>query len=133
MGYSSLYEKELEFSIKNGELSAIKNYDNSRSHRSVYSDNDTLKQFVYSRINWSSLPDFEGKKVRVLLSFCPNENGIIEQIKVEHCDDVRFEAEAIRVIKLIPAWDVFYRHGKHEKSKHNIIVIFSDELKRAFQ
>ena len=52
-GYDSFYETELILTFEKGELVDQKEYDNSKSHKSVYRENkDSLQRFIYSNINW---------------------------------------------------------------------------------
>jgi hypothetical protein len=132
MGYESLYEKELEFQFKNGELIETKTYDNSKSRQSTYSkDPEKLKEFIYSHINWTILPRSK-EPVRVFVQFSANENGIVDSTKIMKRSNVLFDAEAERVVKTIPEWDVYYRHEKLERIKWTIPIIFSEENRKKY-
>jgi len=128
MGYQSLYEKELELQLINGKLIGTKIYDNSKSRQSIYSqDFEKLKEFIYSNIKWTNLPSLDDKVIKVYVQFSANENGIVDSASVVRGYDTIFDQEAIRVVKAIPEWDVFYRHEKLERRIWTIPIIFSNE------
>jgi len=133
MGYESLYEKELEMEFSNGKLTGTITYDNSKSRQSEYSQNsEKLKEFVYSHIKWESLPKSDNKSIKVIVQFSANEKGLVDSVKVMRGYDNHFNNEAIRVIKSIPDWDIYYRHGKHERIDWAFPVIFSDENRNKY-
>jgi hypothetical protein len=133
-GYASSYEKELELQFKKGKLISIKTYDNSKTKQSVYSqDSKKLLEWIENSIEWSNLPDFDyGYQIRVVLRFSANENGIIDNVDVIKGYEERFEKEAVRVVKSIPEWDIYYRHGKHERKYWNIPISFSELKKKKY-
>lgn len=133
MGYESLYEQELEFKVKNGLVSNARIYDNSKSKLSIYrKDEKKLKDFIYSNIKWDNLASFEGKEIRVVAQFSANKKGNVDKVKIIRKADPVLEKEVIRVIKLIPEWDVFYKHGKHIRVNWNYSIIFSEENRQKY-
>jgi hypothetical protein len=46
--------------------------------------------------------------------------------------DIKFDQEAVRVVKSIPEWDVFYRHEKLERRNWNLPIIFSNENRKKY-
>jgi hypothetical protein len=134
MGYGSLYEKEVELQFKKGELVGTKIYDNSKSRKSVYSqDLEKLAAHIYSNINWSALPSFENKIIKIYAQFSGNESGIIDTVEIVKSYSKIFDEEAIRVIKTIPDWDIFYRHGEFERSKFTVPIVFSNENRKKYE
>ncbi len=133
MGYDSFYESELEFEFAKGQLIETKTYDNSKSRLSIYSKNEEkLKEFIYSNINWTDLPKTD-KLVKVIISFAANEKGFVDDVKVMRGYDSIYDKEAVRVVKAIPEWDVFFRRGKLEKAYWTLPVIFSAENKEKYK
>jgi len=133
MGYESLYEKELELDFSNGKLIGTKTYDNSKTRQSEFSQNpEKLKKFVYANIKWESLPKIDNKTIKVFLQFSANENGIIDSVKVIRGYDSIFDNEAIRVMKTIPDWDIYYRHGELQRMSWAISVVFNEENKKEY-
>ncbi len=134
MGYESLYEQELEFLIKKGFVINTKSYDNSKSKQSIYGkDENKLREFIYSNIKWDNLPKFEGKGIRVFAQFSANKKGVVDKVKIMRKADPILEKEVIRVIKLIPEWDVFYKHGKHVRVSWNYPVVFNEENRQKYK
>jgi len=134
MGYESIYEKELALKIKKGVLIGTKLYDNSKSKQSIYgNDGDKLREFIYSNINWDNIPKLEGKGIRVIVRFSANEKGIVDKAKIFIKTNPLLENEAIRVIKLIPEWDIFYRHGKHLRVTWTYPILFNEANREQYK
>ena len=132
MGYGSLYEKELELQFEKGKLIGSKTYDNSKSKQSDYSqDSEILLDFIYSNINWDKLPK-NNKTIKVYIQFSSNENGIIDSAIVMRGYSKIYDQEALRVVKSIPEWDIYYRRGVHERRGWNIPIIFSAEKRTKY-
>ena len=132
MGYGSLYEKEVVYEIENGKLKGTTIYDNTNSRKSIYSQDKTLKSFIYSNIMWETLPKTD-KTVKVFIQFSANEQGIVDSVKVMKGFDETYDNEALRVVKSIPEWDVFYRRGQHERRPWVLPIFFSEENRRKYQ
>lgn len=133
MGYESLYERELEFQFKNGQLIGTKTYDNSKSRQSVYSqDSQKLQEFLYSNINWTSLPKSK-EPIKVFVQFSANENGVVDSVKIMRGHSTEFDKEAERVIRTIPEWDVYYRHEKLERRNWIIPIVFSEDNRTKYK
>ncbi len=132
MGYESLYEKEVVYEIENGQLKGTTTFDNTKSRKSIYSQDTTLLTFIYSNINWETLPK-KDKTVKVFIQFSANEQGKIDSLKVMRGFDETYDNEALRVVKCIPEWDVFYRHGQHERRVWNLPIVFSEENRKKYQ
>ena len=133
MGYASTYERELEFYFKKGLLLGTKINDNSKNRDTEYGLNELkLYKFIYTTIRWDKLPKLNDVVVKVSLQFSANENGIIDSVKVINGYDIIFDREAIRTIKAIPAWGVFYRHGKFIRISQELSVVFSEANRKRF-
>jgi len=127
-GYDSYYDKEIEFNIKNGDIVETRKYNYPFAKISPFRiDEKKLIKFIHSSINWDNIPKIEGKGLRVLVRFSANERGLIDSINVVKMknENFIFVNEAIRVVKLIPEWDVFYRRGKHIRIPWTFPVIFN--------
>lgn len=128
--YESIYSNEIEFQIDKGKVIGLTNYDNSKSRQSAYSqDNEKLRMFIYSNIEWDKLPSLGNEDIRVYVQFSADENGVIDSVKVMRGSSDAINNEAIRVIKAIPEWDVYYHRGKHMRIVWNLPVVFSEETK----
>lgn len=113
MGYGSIYEFEKELFFTNGIMTEIKHYDNSKSRKSKYTQDDKLLiKYLRRNIDHSLLPD-SIKKAKVFVQILSvSENGEIDSVNVVRGFNVALDKEAIRVVKSIPDWDVIYWHGK---------------------
>ena len=128
----SIYENDFEFVFNKGKLLGIKSYDNSRSRKSIYSQNqEKLKEFIYSNINWNNLPKLE-KPIRIVLIFSANEIGTVDSVEVMRSDNETFNQEAVKVIKLIPDWDVFYFRGEFFRVPWFFPIVFSEEHQKKY-
>lgn len=124
-GYASVYEFEREFKFKNGVLTEIKNYDNSKSKKSKYTDNpELLKKYIRENIDYSKISEPHEKAKVYVQIISTKENGKIDSVNVIRGWDKERDLEAIRVVKSIPEWDVLYRHGKQFNITWTISVIF---------
>lgn len=113
-GFESIYETEIEFTLKKGTLSEIKTLDNSKTRKSKYTeDQKLLKVFIYKNIQRKNLPVTDTIKRCVYVQIVSSdENGKIDRVKVVRGVNELYDNEAIRVVMSIPEWDVIYRHGK---------------------
>lgn len=130
--YESFYKKEIDFEFIEGQLKGLTTYDNSKSRKSNYSNDSDLEQFIYSNIKWDILPN-EDKIVRVIVQFSGNEEGLIDSVTIKRGFDITFDNEALRVIKSIPEWDVYFRRGKHERRDWVIPIVFNKENRQEYQ
>ena len=128
MGFESIYKKETEFTVKAGVLIKTWELDNSGSKKSKYSENiELLQKFIQSQINYSKLPKSD-KPINVWVDMLNvNDKGKIDSVRVSKGVSDIYDQEAMRVIKLIPEWDVLYRHGKRISIYWSFRVTFYPE------
>jgi hypothetical protein len=124
-GFESIFEKELEFDFKNGAISSIIEYDNSKTRRSEYTTNEKLlMDFVRNSIDYKNVPE-PSERIRIIVRIVSsNELGKIDSVTVLRGFNEFYDREAVRVIKSIPDWDVTYRHGQKFNQAWVIPVIF---------
>jgi len=125
MGYASIYEFEREFMFKSGILTDIKHYDNSKSKKSKYTqDNELLIDFIKTNTNHSLLPDTVDR-ARVFVQIIKvTELGQIDSVSIARGFNDKLDKEALRVVKSIPEWDILYNHGEPFNLIWTIPVIF---------
>ena len=127
-----IFEYELRLNFKKGKLTETKLYDNRKSRQSVYSqDQEKLNKHIYSNINWDILPQ-QDTIVKVSVQFVANENGRIEEAKIRRGYNEIYDQEAVRVIKTIPEWDVYFSKGQLMRIPWNMPVIFSKENREKY-
>jgi len=112
-GFLSIFEKELEFTIENGTLKQIQEFDNSKTRTSKYTQNpDLIKEFIKNNINYSNLPKTENTVKVIVGVLGANTEGKIDNVRILRGFNEAYDKEAERVVKSIPEWDVLYRHGE---------------------
>ena len=111
-----VYERTIYYSIENGLLKKTNIYDNSKSIKSEYFENQSLlKKFLYSNIRWENIKsEIESTPQQVVCKIIScDENAKIDSVSVLR--DVPNKAlveEAFRVVKLIPNIILIYKKGQ---------------------
>jgi hypothetical protein len=129
-GFQSIYENELEFSFKNGLLVNIREFDNSKTKKSKYKEDEKLLiKFIKENIDYTEIPN-PNEKAKVFITIVSaTDEGKIDSVRILRGSDKFRNTEAIRVVKSIPEWDVLYRHGKRFSMGWTIPIIFGTETK----
>lgn len=125
-GFQSIYETELEFTLRNGKVIGCNKLDNSKTKKSKYlEDQQLLKEYIYNNIKIENLPESDTIRRKVYITvFSSDENGKIDSMKVVRGVNEIYDKEAIRVIKSIPEWEVLFRHGKKVNRGWTIPITF---------
>ena len=133
IGYSSIYETEYELTILNGKLIESKEFDNSKSHVSIFTQKpDSLLKFIDANIQWKNIPDTIMNPIRVILTLTTTDTNKPE-IKILRGSGIKFyDDEAVRVASQIPDWDIYFQRGKVFKMYWSLPVIFSNEKKMKY-
>lgn len=133
--YQAFYEKEMELTFEKGVLQQKVDYDNSKSKKSIYAENeDSLKNFIYSHIDWRRIPDLENKQLKIFLSFVSGEVSKPDSFQIiRGTDNPILNEEAIRAVKLLPEWNVYYSKGKPFRMKWYFPVIFDENTRKKYQ
>lgn len=90
--------------------------------------NMKLPAFIKENLKYPE--DADGAHGRVMVSFAVEEDGSISDIKVVRGIHPSLDAEAVRVVKLMPKWQPAERGGKPVRSRFNFPVYFKLELKK---
>jgi TonB family protein len=91
-----------------------------------FPDGDTaLMSFVFRNIKYPKEAKDKGIQGRVIIRFAVNYLGGIEQVGVIKGVDPLLDAEAIRVIKILPAWQLGKQGGKPVNVWYSIPVTFA--------
>src|SRR5690606_1687201 len=129
-GYSSIYEKKIVLTFANGKVIDQKRDKYSNSHHSVYTKNtDSLHRSIYSHVNWKIIPHLGKEKKTIVVTIESGDNPKPEHIHVVNGKNDLFDQEALRVIKMLPDWDVNYKHGKVYHEVFSVPIVF-DEANR---
>ena len=87
---------------------------------------------IYNTINWDIFPA-QDKMVRVTLSYSANENGVVDDVEVIRGYNELYDTEAIRVIKSIPEWDIFFSRGRLVRMRYVLTIFFSEEYRLKYK
>jgi len=113
LGFLSIYEKETEFTIENGLLVNIQEFDNSKTRASKYIYNlELASEYVRDNIDYANLPETEEIVKVIVIVISADDSGKIDEARVMRGFNEAYDKEALRVVKSIPDWDVLYRHGE---------------------
>jgi len=123
-----IFENDMIYEIKDGLLGKFDLYNNSKSQKSEYLDNPTLlKTYIYSNINWekvSSEIDSTDKKVYCTIISC-GDNAKVDSVAVVRGISPLLNAEAIRIVKSIPQWEIIYKKGLGKTPRLTIPINFN--------
>ena len=78
------------------------------------------------------MPNLNTVVVEVSLQFSANEDGVIDSVEVIEGYNVIFDREAVRVIKSVPEWDVWVKHGKPIREYSKITIEFSEANRKEY-
>lgn len=133
--YESFYEQEMVLKFSSGTLEGYDLFDNSKSFRSVLAENqDSLDFFIYSNINWDVIPDLGNQRITVYIAVLSSDSPRPDSIYIAKKSNAEvFNSEALRVGKLIPEWNVYYRLGDVFRMKWTFPVHFSEENRAKYR
>lgn len=85
---------------------------------------DAMMKFLKDNLKFPSICAENGIQGRVVVSFVVNKNGSIEQVEVLSGVHERLDAEAVRVVKLMPTWTPGQMQGHAVRTKFILPVTF---------
>ena len=85
---------------------------------------EAMMKFLKDNIKYPSICIESGIQGRVIVSFVVNKDGSIEQVEVLSGVHERLDAEAVRVVKLMPTWTPGQMQGHPVRTKFNLPVTF---------
>ncbi|MGV8878575.1 MAG: hypothetical protein ACOH2A_06050 [Sphingobacteriaceae bacterium] len=129
-----IYERNIILTFSNGKLIKQRIGDNTKSHLSVYSSNaDSLSAFIYARINCKIIPFLKDKNYRVILGLTSGKVEMPEDIKILRKVDLEIlNTEALRIMKLLPDWNVYYYCGRPAPQAWAFPITFNEEVRREY-
>lgn len=129
-----LYSYERVFSVRSGKVIAINDYDNTKTSTPMVNMEPLVRNYIQYNINYSNLANVPEQEAVLTVEFNVNDDGTIGDARVITIDEdypEDMKAEAIRVVKSIPQWDVFYHLGKPMTFPEWLNVRFSERLRQA--
>jgi hypothetical protein len=133
--FQPIFLFEIFLCFENGNLIEQTFYDNSKSYRSVFHNNtDSLNAFIRSNINWSYIPDLKENIYTVYIGFQSCEIAKPDSVRIEDgCEIDILNDEALRVMELLPEWDIYYYRGQFKRTSYICPLIFSEEHRKLYQ
>lgn len=83
-----------------------------------------MMQYLRDNIKYPSICSDYGIQGRVVVSFVVNKDGSIDQVEVVSGVHERLDAEAIRVVKSMPAWTPGEMQGQKVRTRFQLPVTF---------
>jgi periplasmic protein TonB len=83
-----------------------------------------LMKFIYANIVYPEIAKENNIQGRVVLKFCVTYKGTVDQVQIIKKVDPALDAEAIRVIKMLPAFKPGKQGGKPVNVWYNVPVTF---------
>lgn len=129
-----IYERDIVLFFQKGNFTREKVYDNSKAYESVYErSNQSLRDFLYPKINWDVIPNMGDKTYHVILSFSTTAERKPENFKIQRSVDIEvLNNEALRVISLLPEWSVYFKFGKFIPLEWRLPFTFNEELRKEY-
>lgn len=85
---------------------------------------DALATYITENLKYPPLARDHGIEGNVSLSFIVEADGSISSIKIDRMIDPDLEAEAIRIVKFMPAWEPATPQGTAVAAPAHIVVPF---------
>lgn len=135
LGYAYFYEKELHLFLKAGKIIGQKEYDNTKTHLSVFgytNTTDSLSKYMYAYLNWGKIPHIQGtEKVYVSTQTgCNRHPQKVELLRASK--NIQLNNEVLRVFHSLPDWDVLYAKGKCYHFTYTVCIVFSEEIRKKY-
>ena len=91
----------------------------------VQPQNPGFGEFLAKNIKYPA--DAREKKIegKVIVGFVIQKDGSVNNVRLVHSTDERFDAEALRVVSMSPKWTPGYQNGKAVNVQYTIPVVFS--------
>jgi len=83
-----------------------------------------MMEFIYANIQYPELAKENNIQGRVTLRFCVTYKGGVDQVQVIRGVDKTLDEEAVRVIKMLPAWKPGKQGGKPVNVWYSVPVTF---------
>ena len=85
---------------------------------------EALMKFLQNNVKYPKESQEKGEQGRVLVEFVVEKDGRVTSPKVVKSVSPQLDAEALRVVKMMPAWEPGKQNGKEVRVKYAIPVVF---------
>jgi hypothetical protein len=123
----SIYEIEYKLYFSSG---LLQSYELSKTNSCIYYENkDSLNNFIYSNVNWDSIPEPISSGY-VSVSFSTDKEGkIIEIMGINTSEPYGLVKEALRIVGKLPCWKTVCHEGLQVNEFWKIDIIFNEDNK----
>ena len=83
-----------------------------------------MMEYLMKNIKYPAACQEAGIQGRVIVSFVVNKDGTIQNVEVIRGVHEKLDAEAVRVVKSMPAWSPGEQQGRKVRSKFQLPVFF---------
>ncbi|MEE1083775.1 MAG: TonB family protein [Paludibacteraceae bacterium] len=83
-----------------------------------------MMEYLMKNIKYPAVCQEAGIQGRVIVSFVVNKDGTIQNVEVIRGVHEKLDAEAVRVVKSMPAWSPGEQQGRKVRSKFQLPVFF---------
>ena len=127
-------EEDVVFNILSGELIDSESFTNFVYISDLYKDNDALREYIYSNIQWDKLPLNETDSLRIIAKFSSsNFDKKVDSVEIIRGGAEIYEQELIHVLKSLPSWIVFFVQTKFIPFANIIPVVLRYSNKKKYE
>ncbi|MPR32714.1 energy transducer TonB [Salmonirosea aquatica] len=130
----SYYEGERVLTMQDGLLVKEERFDNSKTYQSKFTKSAKLfYEYIYSHIDWSRIPNLGDKKVKVFLKVTAGSDRRPDSVAfMKKSNYYSIDQEAMRAVKSLPEWDVYYRRGKPYPVPWSLPILFDETTRKKY-
>ena len=85
---------------------------------------NSLIAFLCKNVKYPKACQKAGLQGQVLVQFVVEKDGSVSHVEVVHSVNKAFDAEALRVVNLLPRWQPGYEHGEAVRVKYSLPISF---------
>ena len=85
---------------------------------------DELMKFIQRNIRYPKEAQEQGKQGRVIVQFVVEKDGSITDVNIVRSADPQFDAEALRIVNMMPKWTPGKQRGKEVRVRFTLPVTF---------
>lgn len=127
--YVKVYESEWELSVKEGEI-IHKSFTSDNYYKSAYANKDSILSIIDKNLNWDNIPKLEKGKHKFYITIKTGNSKNDFSVKVRGIDNDSVKKEFIRVIKLLPDFNYYYRYGNVLSMIYTLSVTNIEEMRK---
>ena len=104
------------------------------SHTNQYSLKIKIAlEFSFTKnINWEIIPNLADERVRVIINIESSETKKPHFNIMRGAENELYNQEALRVMSLIPEWDVYYKLGEVYRMRWTQPIVFDEHTRKEY-